>query len=462
MNDNTVFNSPQPSSGSLPQPSSFDPSLYENPIPWGMIIKIIIGIIFLALIVFLSFKFVIPYFKTQKKENVTLVYWGLWEDEKVMNPILREFEKQNPTIKVQYIRQDPKQYRERIIARTQNGIGPDIFRFHNTWVSMMSQLLLPLPEDVVSKKDFEKNYYPVIQKDLARNGAIYGIPLAIDTLSLFVNTDILTSAGLDTPKTWNEFLQSAKQVTVLDSNESGGIKTAGAAMGTYDNINHASDIISLLFLQNGADLKELSKNDNASDALSFYTGFAKSPNTVWSKNLDNSLLSFAKGNLAFYFGYSWDIFTIKSIDPNLKFKIYDVPRISGENITIASYWAEGVSSKSKHPKEAFVFISFLGKKDTLAKLYKEQSKIRLFGELYPRIDMGDLLKQNDMLYPFVRQAKNARSSFFSSNTHDNGLNDKANAYLKRAVEEVLENTSSQTAIETLTHGVSQILKQYGQ
>src|SRR3989344_6786442 len=130
MNDNTVFSPSQPAS---------DPNqgiIYESPIPWMMIIKIILGIVFLALIVFLSFKFVTAYFKGQKKENVTLVYWGLWEDEKVMNPILREFETQNPTIKVKYIKQDPKQYRERIFARTQNGIGPDIFRFHYTWVSM--------------------------------------------------------------------------------------------------------------------------------------------------------------------------------------------------------------------------------------------------------------------------------------------------------------------------------------
>lgn len=452
-------------SGNSPVPSSPPPSqLYAEPFPWGTILKIAGAVIFLVVLVFLIITFVIPRFQAQKKGNVTLIYWGLWEDDRVMAPIITEFEKQNPTITIQYIKQDPKQYRERIIARMQTGLAPDIFRFHNTWIPEISNILLPLSEDVISKTDFEKEYYPVMQKDLTKNGAIYGIPLGIDTLSLFVNTDILASTGSSIPTTWDDFLKTAKQVTVPDSSGSGTIKTAGAALGTFDNITHASDIVSLLLLQNGADLKNLSgTSENASDAFTFYvTRFAEPPDNVWDSSLDPSLLAFAKGNLAMYFGYSWDIFAIKAIDPNLKFKIADVPHLKGRNFTVASYWVEGVSSKTKHPKEAFLFMNFLTKKETLTKLYAEESKTRLFGELYPQVGMADLLKQNELVYPFVRQANTAVSSFFASDTYDNGLNEKANEYLKKAVESVLGNTSPQTAIDTLSQGVMRVLKQYGQ
>lgn len=454
---------PQPLRPSQPPPSSFDPSLYEEPFPWGMVLKIGIGIVFLVVFVFLIYTFVIPKFRAQKKENVVLTYWGLWEDEAVMRSVISDFEKQNPTIKVTYVKQDPKQYRDRIIARSQNGLGPDIFRFHNTWLPMMSSMLLPLSEDVISKKDFEKNYYSVMARDLTRNGALYGIPLGIDTLSLFVNTDILQSAGFDSPKTWDEFINISKQVTVPDSSTDGKIKTAGAALGTYDNITHAPDIISLLFTQNGADVRSLLKTpEKASDTLSFYSKFAQPPNNVWDNTQDSSILAFAKGNLAMYFGYSWDIFQIKEIDPSLKFKIVDVPHVKGRDITIASYWAEGVYSKTKHAQAAFTFMNYLTKKETLIKLYSEESKTRLFGELYPRVDMADLLKDNSLLYPFVRQAKNAVSTPFSSDTKDNGLNEKSNVYLGNGIRAVLGNTSPQSAVETLSAGVDQVFKQYGQ
>lgn len=471
MADNTVFQ-PSPNQSAPPQqaqvppaqpsPPPFDPSMYEESFPWGLIIKAGIGLLVIVLIAFAVFTFVLPRFRSSSPENVTLTYWGLWEDEPVMRSVITDFEKQNPTIKVNYIKQDPKQYRERIIARSQNNLGPDIFRFHNTWLPMVSGMLLPLSEDVISKKDFNAKYYTVAQKDLVKNGALYGIPLSIDTLSLFVNTDILQSVGLGVPKTWDEFIKIAKQVTVVSGD--GKIQTAGAAMGTFDNITHAPDIISLLFIQNGADVSNLlTTSGKASDSLSFYvTRFAVVPDNVWDTTLDPSLIMFAKGKLAMYFGFSWDVFTIKSIDPNLKFQVADVPHLPGRDITIASYWAEGVSSKTKHSKEAFLFMNFLTKKDTLIKLYTEQSKTRLFGEPYSQVDMADMLKQNELIYPFVKQAKNASSSIFASDTKDNGLNDRANTYLGNAVRSVLGNTSPQSAIETLSQGVSQVLRQYAQ
>ena len=234
-------------------------------------------------------------------------------------------------------------------------------------------------------------------------------------------------------------------------------------MGTFNNITHAPDIISLLFVQNGVNLYDISKTSQAaSEALTFYTAFAMGGSNIWDSTLDQSMLAFAKGNLAMYFGYSWDFFAIKAINPNLAFAIYPVPHLGSQNMTIASYWANGVSVKSSHQKEALLFIKFLAKKETEEKLFTEESKTRLFGQPYARIDLADSLKTNTYAYPFVLQAKDAVSSFFADSTYDNGLNSKMNAYLGKAVESVLGNTSPQTAIDALSQGVAQVLKQYGQ
>lgn len=424
------------------------------------ILKIVIGIIIVAVVGFAIYSFASSRFTSNKNEKATLTYWGLWEDSRTMQGIISDFERENPNIKVSYSKQDVKEYKDRLKTRIQNGTGPDIFRFHNTWVIQLLPILSPLSSDVIDKEDFKKWFYPVIQSDMTNNGAIYGIPVGIDTLSLFINKENVQAAGLNVPTTWEDFLKAAKMLTVKDEN--GKIKTAGVALGTFDNITHAPDIISLFFVQNGADVGNLtSTSKNASDALDFYVSFAKGEANVWDATLDPSILAFSKGNLAMYFGYSWDIFTIKAMNPNLSFEVVPVPHLPGRNTTVASYWAEGVSVKSKYQKEAMLFMKFLTKKETEQKLFSDAVKAgRIFGEPYARTDLQNTLKDNKLLYPFVSQANEASSSFFASDTYDNGLNYQMNNYLGNAIRSILDNTSPQTAVETLAQGVAQVLQQY--
>lgn len=447
-------------SGSAEQPASFVFHASRSPISLKNIVKILLGLIVIVVIGFFIFKIVIPRIQNTQGSKAALEYWGLWEDASIMNAIISDFNRAYPDITVNYSKQDIKQYRERLMARIQNGTGPDIFRFHNTWVQMLSDTLLPLPNDAIKKDDFTKWFYPVAQKDLIKNGAIYGIPIGIDILALYINTDIFKSAGLSVPDNWVDFINYARSLTVVD--ESGKIKTAGAAFGTFNNITHAPDIISLLFVQSGVDLNNITENQQAAvDALTFYTSFAlPGGSKTWDSDLDTSILAFSKENLAMYFGYSWDFFTIKAINPDLNFEIYPVPHLPNENTTIASYWAEGVSVKSKHQKEAFLFMKFLAKKETAEKFFTESSKTRTFGEPYSHVDLADTLKNNPIVYPFVSQGRGAESSFFASDTFDNGLNHQMNTYLGDAVNSILAGGSPQSAVDTLSQGVNQVLSQY--
>ncbi len=428
--------------------------------PIKNIFKGLLGLFFIILVGFLGAGFILPRFAQNEKEVVTISYWGLWEGENVIRTILADFEKENPTVKVAYVKQDNKQYRDRVVTRAQNGTGPDVFLFHNTWLPQMVSYLLPLPNDVISKDEFQKTFYPVVINDLIHKGAIYGIPSGMDTLSMFINTEIFQQAGLTPPANWQDFARTARMLTVKD--EMGKIRTAGAAMGTFDNVTHASDIISLLLVQNGANIRNIPiTKESAIDAFDFYVSFAREGEKVWDETLDPSLLAFSKGNLAMYFGYSWDIFAIKQLNPQLSFQVVSVPHLPGRNTTIASYWANGVSAKSKYQKEAMLLLKFLSKKETMQKLFSESAKTRLFGEPYAHRDLAKSLSDNSLVYPFVEQAKDAASSFFASDTFDDGLNSQMNAYLGNAVRAMLGNTSTETAVDTLANGVAQILRQYG-
>ncbi|HVZ59095.1 MAG TPA: sugar ABC transporter substrate-binding protein, partial [Patescibacteria group bacterium] len=455
----------------IPPPVTPSPAAPESPLPppppprsspLKGILKIVVAILAIFFVVIVFVVFILPRFKKTTPESaVTLTYWGLFEDKNVMNSIIASFEHEHPSIKINYIQKDVKQYRQSLVTQINNGTGPDLFRFHNSWTGMMRPYLSPMTTDVISSSDLKKNYYPVIQQDLVRNGALYGIPLEIDTLALFVNPDLLQKAGDEVPTTWDQFVKVAKDMVVKDAN--GKIQTAGAAMGTYDNVTHAPDILAMLMAQNGTNFNNFSATpNNTAQALQFYTAFAQSEGSVWDDTLDPSITAFAKGNLAMYFGYSWDIFTIQALNPDLNFKIYPSPNLPNRKSAIASYWAEGVSAKSPHQKEAMLFMKYLTQKNTLQNLYTEESKTRKFGEPYPLVELAASVKNNPFVYPFLQQAPYATSSYFASDTDDDGINAQMNAYLGNAVRSVLnDNSSAQSAVDTLAQGVNQVLAKYG-
>jgi len=402
--------------------------------------------------------------KVSTPKEVVVNYWGLWEQEGVIKPIIAEFESQNSTIKVQYSRQSPKQYRARLQTAIDAGNGPDIFRFHATWVPMLKNQLAAVPEDVMTPTTFASTYYPVATNDLVAGSTIYGIPLMIEGLGLFYNEDLFAAAGIATPPTtWEELLAMVPKIARPEGN---GFSTAAIALGTTSNIENFSDILALMFMQNGANLGSLSGSE-AEETLSFYKKFATATDPVytWNDTMDNSMYAFASGKVAMIFAPSWRAFDIvemaKQMNSNLRFKIAAVPQLPGNTVTWASYWAEGVSEKSTNKKAAWKFLQFLTSKETMIKLYNSEGNIRLFGEPYARVDMANLITDAPYVGPYIKQANDSKSFPLASRTWDEGLNDKMMKYLENAVNALGQGSSPQTELETLQKGFSQILSQYG-
>jgi len=435
--------------------------------PIKKIVSFVVGFLVIIFVLFLFLFVVLPKVLPKQAKDVTLNYWIVFEDPAPFRQAAQEFHRLNPHITVNVLKKDIKtegKYIERLDARAGKEDGADIFRFHNSWLPEIKPLLSPLPQDVVKATELDSKFYPVVARDLNVNGAYYGVPVDFDTISLFVNIQLFRNEGITSyPTSWNDMINLARQLTVVDQ-DSKKITTSGIALGTYANISHAPDIISLLMIQNGADINNLTgdKEKNAYEALGFYSSFASGDNKVWDDSLENSTIAFAKGKVAMYLGYSWDIFQIKSINPDLQFAVAPVPQIPGGiQSTVASYWVEGVSSASPNQKAAFEFLKFLASRENMSKMYSEEAKTRPFGELYPRSDMAQLLKDNVLVYPFVAQGNIAESTIFSADTYDERMVDGSNKYLGDAVRSIVnQGTSPQTALETLAQGVKQQVGQY--
>lgn len=393
-----------------------------------------------------------------------IVWWDLWENQSVIEPLISEYEKSHPNVKINLVVQDKEDYRERLTSALAKGSGPDIFSFHNTWVPMFKNDLDPIPASVMSSADFSKNYYPVALSDLTLGTGIVGIPLEYDGLGLFINQDIFETQGKAVPTTWDDLRQTALALTIKD--ESGVIKQAGVALGRTENVDHWQEILGLMMLQNKVKL-ENPTGKNAEDALTFYTIFS-SVDGVWDSTLPSSTQAFANGKLAMYFGPSWQAFAIKAMNPKLRFKIVPVPQLpkdspSDPNIAYATYWVEGVSKKSKNKAIAWDFLKFISTKESLQKMYQNAAQERSFGEPYPLVDMGNLIAGDGLADGILSQASYAQSWYLASRTFDGptGINSQIGKYFEDAVNAVNSGTRAGDALTTVAQGVNQVLSTYG-
>jgi len=427
------------------------------------LVLIVLGVIILLLAGFFIIKSLF-FDGVNKSISNEIVWWGLWEDESAMASVISEYEAKNPGTKIKYIRQSKEDYRERLTNALAKGTGPDIFRFHNTWVPMFKSELDKVPSSVYTASDFSTTFFPVAVSDLTVSTGIVGVPIEYDALSLYINEEIFEKSGKSTPNTWNELRQTARELTIKD--ESGTITQSGVALGRTENVDHWPEILGLMMLQNGVDLTKPT-GKLAEDALDYYTIFSSSDG-VWDATLPKSTVAFAGGKLAMYFGPTWRAFEIRLQNPNLRFKTVPVPQLPKTesleaDVTYASYWVEGVWAKSKKKTEAWAFLKFLSSKENLEKLYNQTSKTRMFGEPYSRIDMESILSDHPIIGSTVAGAKIAQTWFLQSKTWDGptGINSQINKYFEDAINLVNTGKESRVALEPVASGVIQVLSQYG-
>lgn len=393
-----------------------------------------------------------------------IVWWGLWEEDGVITPLIEEYQKDNPSVKIVYKKQSPQDYRERLINSLARGEGPDIFRFHNTWVPMFTQELSVAPSEITTPAAFAQTFYPVAVSDLLTSNGIVGFPVGYDALTLFINEEIFEREGKTPPKTWDEVRTVARELTKVD--ETDKISQAGIAMGRTENVDHWQEILGLLMLQNGVNLNK-PEGILAEDALEFFTIFSES-DRVWDATLPSSTIFFSTGNLAMYFGPSWRAFEIQQANPSLRFRAVATPQLSKEDgsepdVSYATYWVEGVWERSNKKDEAWKFLEFLSRKDTQEKFFANASKLRGFGEPYSRIDMKELLTAHPMIGPIVSEAPDAESWYLASRTFDGptGINSQIGKYFEDAVNAVNAGRTPTDALEPVVQGVAQVLSQYG-
>lgn len=149
-----------------------------------------------------------------EKVEVTLAGWGgNPTEEKLLKQTLKDFEAKHPNIDVK-LEVITEQYMDVIKTRLIGGEGPDVFYLDAFEAPGLIEtgVIQPLDEYVTEEfdvKDFEKPLLEAFQVD----GKTYGFPKDYSTLALFYNKKMLDEAGVEVPKTIEEFRAAAKTLT---------------------------------------------------------------------------------------------------------------------------------------------------------------------------------------------------------------------------------------------------------
>ncbi len=378
--------------------------------------------LFLILVATAIFLLVEKNREKSKVESTTLVYWGLWEPASVMQPLIDEFESQNPGVDIQYSQQTFSNYESRIFTRLEQSTNtsepaPDIFRIHNTWVPKYYKYLSPLPSTVMSASDYSNLFYPTAVEDFtSKDGNIYAIPWEIDGLMVLYNKEILAEEGVEEPpQDWDSFFELAQNLTKRDS--AGKITQAGLAMGTSKNIKHSAEILSFLLLQEGMDIIDDSKTKVSLNTLKgvkvfqTYTNLAQGDTAIWSSTLPTDLEMFFSGKLAMMIGPSWRVFDVIEASPTIEFDTAPLPQLKANTETVyySTYWGDSVSKTCSNPTLAWKFIKFLSEKEQQMNLYSNSSQIRAFGEPYSLVELNSSMVDKAYVSAIAEMAPEMRS-----------------------------------------------------
>ena len=391
---------------------------------------------------------------TPEVKNVSLTIWGLWETEQTLQPILQKYTTEHPNIKISYEDRSIMplvDYKERVFTRAFEGTKPDIVLAQVSWVPRLvaGGGAWAVPAGVLDKGYLEANFSPVVKDAGAIGGNLYSLPSAYDGLVLVYNKRHFESVGIAKPPVgWEEFRRDAISLTVRDGTN---LVRAGAAVGLADNIDHFSDVLGLMWVQAGVKIPEELDTDQAKDALTFYTNFAKEDG-VWNASMPESVLAFAGEKVSMILVPTWRLYELLSNmqDPTVV-GVAQVPQaLQDAPATWATYWTWVVPKSSPNPNESWDVIKYITAAEQQAALFSEASKVRPFGPIYSNITLAQNLSTNGYLKAAVESAPYAKTAEIAGRSGNRRQYDA----LKQAVNDVLGGKSVGEALSAAKGAVA--------
>lgn len=313
-----------------------------------------------------------------------VVIWGTL-DGKVFESVLKYLSVENEVYKeTTYVQKGATDFPDVLARALASGQGPDLVLLSQDQAYLEAPNMLRFPESEISPSQFTDMYVYSAAPFVTAEG-VMAIPVIADPLILYSNKDLLAAAGYSLPpKYWDELFDMARVITGCGVARGGtvgyvtgcdrdslSIKKATIALGTYDNVDHAKDILSTIILQSGGSITRRDEsgalisalitrgNQSTSpteSALRFYTEFSdpSKDDYSWSSAMRDSHSAFSAGDLALYIGYASERYLIANANPNLNVGYSFLPQIRNKNsvITGARVYGLAIPRTSTNPTGA--------------------------------------------------------------------------------------------------------------
>ncbi|HEX7736771.1 MAG TPA: extracellular solute-binding protein [Ktedonobacteraceae bacterium] len=139
----------------------------------------------------------------------TITIWHGWQGTylQAKQAIFDQYTKLHPKVKIVLVHQD--QITSKATTAVKAGNGPDIIAYtdDNLGELALSKVVVPM-DQYISQDYLNQNYSPAAASALSFNGHIYGVPEAVEAITLMYNKALVSASQL--PKTTDDMLAFEK------------------------------------------------------------------------------------------------------------------------------------------------------------------------------------------------------------------------------------------------------------
>lgn len=347
--------------------------------------------------------------KAKKEEpgKVTVEFWVMpnsLEPVKDIETLLKDFEAQNPGIKVKVTSVDWGAAWTKITTAATSGDVPDLVQIGSTWVGSISSMgsLMNLKDRVVELGG-KGIFVPVAWKSsgIEGSGQITAIPWFVDARAMYYRTDVLREAKVDPKKldNWASFAKALKKIK--DAKVSiDGLEISPLGISGKNDWNVIHNLAPWMWGAGGDFVsldrkKSIINSKEALKGISYYIDLLRSgyvPIEYLELNTAQVSSNFNNGACAIYFDGPYEVKTLTTPPgqggaagslTSRNFAVAPYPIGPNGRFTFVGGSNLGVFKMAKHPNEAFKVIQFLTSKQV------QVNYAKVTGFLPARIDAFD-------------------------------------------------------------------------
>ena len=292
---------------------------------------------------------------SQKNNQITTIEfasWGSKSEVDILKPILADYEKENPNIKINFMH-IPQNYFQKIHLLFASNTAPDVIFINNLYLPIYANA--GMLEELQPSKEF----FPQALDALSWNGKLYAIPRDVSNLVVYYNKDLFDKKKVPYPSaewTFADFLKTAQMMTD---------KTTFGVSFEEEPLFYLPYLMS----NGGGFLPQELATSASQKSLDFYADLRNKYHVAPQKAESASATMgqmFLQGKLAMYVSGRWVIPTFRK-DAEFDWDIVPFPKGKVGSIVPldASGWA--IAKSSKHKEEAKKFVKYLASKENSEK-----------------------------------------------------------------------------------------------